>query len=144
MVRDLAQEAEQADHLFEGAADDAGHRALAVGVVMLLALSGVSLWVLRSVLGPLRSAVTAVEQLARGELDVRVDTSRRDEMGHMLAALQRMADKLAQVIGEVRGAADALSSASEQVSATAQSLSQGASEQSAGVEQTSASMEQMS
>jgi methyl-accepting chemotaxis protein len=144
LVEDLAREAEQADHLFEGVADDAGHRALAVGAVMLVALSVVSVWVLGSVLGPLRRALAAVEQMAGGDLDVRLDTGRGDEMGRMLRALQGMADKLAQVIGEVRGAADALSSASEQVSATAQSLSQGASEQSAGVEETSASMEQMS
>ena len=55
-----------------------------------------------------------------------------------------MAEKLGQIIGEVRSNADALTSASEQISATAQSMSQGASEQAASVEETSASMEQMS
>ena len=41
--------------------------------------------------------------------------------------MQTMVDKLSHIIGEVRSAADALSSASEQVSATAQSLSQSSS-----------------
>jgi methyl-accepting chemotaxis protein len=45
-------------------------------------------------------------------------------------------EKLGQVIGEVRGGAEALTAASGQVSSTAQALSQGTGEQAAGVEET--------
>jgi methyl-accepting chemotaxis protein len=144
VAQSLAGEALEADRRFETVAKDVTLRSVVLGGGMLLILTGVSLWVLRSVLRPLGAAVAAVDRLAAGDLDVQLDASRRDEMGHLLQGLQRMAGKLAEVIGQVRSAADALSSASEQVSATAQSLSQGAGEQSAGVEQTSASVEQMS
>jgi methyl-accepting chemotaxis protein len=144
VARSLAAEAQEADHHFAGVAQSVTQRSVVIGVGMLVVLAGVSLWVLRSVLGPVGAAIAVADRLAEGDLDVRLDTSRRDEMGRLLSGLQRMGDRLAQTIGEVRSAADALSSASEQVSATAQSLSQGASEQSAGVEETSASMEQMS
>ena len=53
------------------------------------------------------------------------------------------AEKLSEIIDNVRNAAEALTSASEQVSSTAQSLAQSASEQAAGVERTSSSVEQL-
>src|SRR6185369_454479 len=77
-----------------------------------------------------------------GDLRVVVQTRQGDETS-LLAAIKGMATKLAQVVGDVRASAEALSSASEEVSATAQSMSQGASEQAASVEETSASVEQM-
>ncbi|HSW03989.1 methyl-accepting chemotaxis protein [Aquabacterium sp.] len=88
-------------------------------------------------------AAGVVGQVAAGDLSVQI-VVRPGDTSSMLAAIAGMCSKLAQIMGEVRGAADSLSSASEEVSATAQSLSQGASEQAAGVEQTSASVEQMS
>jgi len=88
-------------------------------------------------------AVEVVSKVAAGDLSVDVHTKPGDSTS-MLAAVKEMTAKLAQIMSEVRGAADSLSSASEEVSATAQSLSQGASEQSASVEETSASVEQMS
>ena len=47
----------------------------------------------------------------------------KDEIGQMLSAQQGLIGKLNQIIGEVKGAADALANAAGQVSATAQSLS---------------------
>ncbi|HJU99870.1 MAG TPA: methyl-accepting chemotaxis protein [Burkholderiaceae bacterium] len=112
------------------------------GVALLLAIT-LGYWITRSVTVPLNQAVATANALARGDLRVRIDASRKDEMGQLLAAMQNMTGKLSGIIGEVRSAADNLSSASEQVSATAQSLSQASSEQAASVEETSASMEQM-
>ena len=54
------------------------------------------------------------------------------------------AEKLSEIIENVRNAAEALTSASEQVSSTAQSLAQAASEQAASVERTSSSVEELS
>ncbi|MDR7308647.1 methyl-accepting chemotaxis protein [Rhodoferax saidenbachensis] len=84
-----------------------------------------------------------VSQVAGGDLSVSVSI-RSGDTKSMLASVSAMRERLAHIIGQARGAADALSSASEEVSATAQNLSQGASEQAAGVEETSASVEQMS
>jgi methyl-accepting chemotaxis protein len=87
-------------------------------------------------------AAEVLGKIAEGDLTIDVNTLPGDQRS-MLYALRNMKDKLTQVVTEVNGSTDALSSASEEVSATAQSLSQGASEQAAGVEETSASMEQM-
>ncbi|BCG24836.1 methyl-accepting chemotaxis protein [Pseudomonas tohonis] len=98
---------------------------------------------LRQLGGEPAYAADVVSRIAAGDLTVNVETKGGDTSS-MLAAIKGMAEKLGQIIGEVRSNADALTSASEQISATAQSMSQGASEQAASVEETSASMEQMS
>jgi len=115
---------------------------LALGAC-LLALA-VAYFVTRSVTRPIAEATEVAVMLANGDLSAHIQVRGRDEVGQLLAAMQAMVSKLSQIIGEVRGASDSLSSASEQVSATAQSLSQGATEQAAGVEEMSATIEQAS
>ncbi|UCJ17463.1 MCP four helix bundle domain-containing protein [Pseudomonas sp. MM211] len=110
---------------------------LLIGIVLGLLIS-------RSITRPLSRAVEAANLLAEGDLRVKLDSTARDETGQLLKSMGNMSEKLTQIIAEVRGSADSLSSASEEISSTAQSMSQAASEQAASVEETSASMEQMS
>ncbi|GAO01975.1 methyl-accepting chemotaxis protein [Anaeromyxobacter sp. PSR-1] len=98
----------------------------------------------RSIAAPLREAVRVAAAISRGDLTVTVAADRRDEVGQLHAELGAMAQKLAQVIGEVRSGAEALAGASQQVSATSQALSQGTGEQASSVEETTASLEEMS
>lgn len=84
-----------------------------------------------------------VSQVANGYLNIDIQLKDGDQ-NSLLASVANMRKQLAEIIGEVRSSADALSSASEEVNATAQSLAKGASVQAASVEETSASMEQMS
>jgi methyl-accepting chemotaxis protein len=118
---------------------------LMLSVIVIAAVIGLFLGFIisRMISKPLNHAVDVANRLADGDLEVRVQADSRDETGQVLMAMEAMVEKLASIIGDVRGAADNLSSASEEVSATAQSLSQAASEQAASVEETTASMEQM-
>ncbi|CAN7682327.1 methyl-accepting chemotaxis protein [Pseudoduganella sp. LjRoot289] len=116
---------------------------ITLSAVAAMLAAAAAWWVTRSVVVPLRLAAAVADRLAQGDLTVRIGATSGDETGQMLRSMQNMVTKLAHVVGEVNGSADALASASEQVSATAQSLSQAASEQAAGVEETSASLEQM-
>ena len=121
-------------------------RTLMLGAIAIAVLLGSALgfFISRSVTRPLVTAVEAANRLAEGDLTMKIASSSNDETGQVLQAMQKMIDKLAQVVSDVNSGAEALAGASEEVSATAQSLSQAASEQAAGVEQTSASIEQMS
>jgi methyl-accepting chemotaxis protein len=92
----------------------------------------------------LNEVVRVLSALSQGDLSQRIDGDYRGTFGRLRDDANTTGEKLSEIIGEVRSAADALTGASEQVNSTAQSLSQGASEQAAGVEQTSASVEQMS
>ncbi|WP_375768451.1 MCP four helix bundle domain-containing protein [Archangium gephyra] len=102
-----------------------------------------SIFIARAISQPLNDAVAAADRIAEGDLTVRISSETQDETGRLLAALQRMVHKLAQIIGEVREGASALASASAQVSSSSQSLSQGTSEQASSVEETTSSLEQM-
>lgn len=86
---------------------------------------------------------SVVSQVANGHLNIDIQLKNGDNSS-LLASVANMSKQLAEIIGDVRSSADALSSASEEVNATAQSLAKGASVQAASVEETSASMEQMS
>jgi methyl-accepting chemotaxis protein len=114
---------------------------LGIAATLLTLLFG---WfITRSITRPVGEALVVTQRLADGDLTVTIDDISKDEIGQMLAAQQGLIAKLNQIIGEVKGAADALSNAAGQVSATAQSLSQSSSEQAASVEETTASIEQM-
>lgn len=119
------------------------------GLVMILGFLAVAtsiafaFWITRSITTPINETVSVAKALSEGDLTMKIKVDSKDETGQLKAAMQTMVDKLAHIIGEVRGASDALSSAAEEVSATAQSLSQSSSEQAASVEETTASIEQM-
>ncbi|MFY0528042.1 methyl-accepting chemotaxis protein [Archangium gephyra] len=102
-----------------------------------------SIFIARIISRPLNDAVVVADRIAEGDLTVRISSGGQDETGRLLTALQRMVQKLAQIIGEVREGASALASASAQVSSSSQSLSQGTSEQASSVEETTSSLEQM-
>ncbi|NMG35505.1 HAMP domain-containing protein [Azoarcus sp. TTM-91] len=109
--------------------------ALLIGILLGFLIS-------RSVTTPLARAVEASNRLAEGDLTVRLQGTGKDEVSVLMNSMSVMIQKLGQIIGEVRGAADNLSSASEEVSATAQNLSQSSSEQAASIEEMTASVTQ--
>jgi methyl-accepting chemotaxis protein len=111
--------------------------ALAAGLLLALAIAN-------SIARPLAKAVEVADAIAGGDLTVSAKAESTDETGRLLAAMASMAEKLGEVIGEVRSGSGALASAATQVSSAAQSVSQGTGEQAASVEETTSSLEQMS
>ncbi|MBF5044342.1 HAMP domain-containing protein, partial [Aggregicoccus sp. 17bor-14] len=116
---------------------------LALGVLALVALALAVLAVIRRITRPLERISAVAAQIAAGDLTGRVEHHSDDEIGVLASAFRTMSERLAQVIGEVRGGAAALSSAAAQLSQTSQSLSSGTSEQAASFEEVSASLEEM-
>jgi methyl-accepting chemotaxis protein len=100
-------------------------------------------FLVRGVRRALALAVAAARRIAAGDLRELAQVTSADEIGHLQRAMRDMTEKLAKVIGDVRGGAGALGSASGQVSATAQLVSKGTGEQASSVEETSASLEEM-
>jgi methyl-accepting chemotaxis protein len=139
----------QAESMEEADKSAAEHYVMARTLVVALAVAaclvgaGIAYWITRAITRPINEALAVAKGLAAGDLTMQIESNSKDEVGQLLEAMHEMVLKLSQVIGEVRGATDNLSSASEQVSATAQVLSQGSTEQAASVEETSASVEQM-
>ena len=116
---------------------------LTVSIVAVILTILFAWWLTRMITRPLAEAVDVANNLAEGNLNVKIVVDSKDETGMLLTAMQNMVAKLSEIITAVRSGADSLASASEEISATAQSLSQASSEQAASVEETSASIEQM-
>jgi methyl-accepting chemotaxis protein len=118
---------------------------LIVGAIVIgIGVAAFLLFVLiRSIVSALNAAVSIADRIAGGELgnDVRVDSD--DELGRLLDSLKRMDAKLVDIVGGVRGSADAVGSAARQLSHGNDDLSQRTQEQAAALEETASSMEQM-
>jgi methyl-accepting chemotaxis protein-1 (serine sensor receptor) len=114
--------------------------AIAIGLGLSAFLSFL---LLRSILGALSAAVSIADRIAHGELGNNIRIQNSDELGQLLTSLQRMDAKLVEIVGEVRGSADAVGSAARQLSHGNDDLSQRTQEQAAALEETASSMEEM-
>jgi methyl-accepting chemotaxis protein len=113
---------------------------LAGGILLLAAIWQI---VTRVVIMPLNDAIRVNNRLASGDLMVPITGDRKDEIGLLFASMQKMADKLKEVILDIKTAADQVAAGSLELSSNSQEVSQGASEQAASVEEISSSMDEM-
>ena len=84
-------------------------RTLIIGMIVLAVVLGVaiSMWTGRSISGPIASVVEIFKSIASGNLDNRIETSRGDEIGHLLVGLSGMQTNLkAQIESERAQAAE--------------------------------------
>ncbi|MDV3252750.1 MCP four helix bundle domain-containing protein [Devosia sp. BK] len=89
----------------------------------------------------LRASANIADQIANGDLTVQPKRlSDKDTLG---IALERMVEKLRDVITDAISSANNVSAGAQEMSATAEQLSQGATEQASSTEEASASMEEM-
>jgi methyl-accepting chemotaxis protein len=112
----------------------------AVAVVIATVLGAM---VTRSVVGPLQRVVEGAEALARGDLSVKIDVLRQDEVGTVAESLNRAITQLATIVGGVKQSSESISSATQQLAAGNTDLSQRTEEQAASLEETASSMEEL-
>jgi len=98
---------------------------------------------LDNVVGPINDVRRVMAAMEQGDMTQTITARYTGDFDALKQAINNTIAKLADTIGQINMAADALNSAAGQVSATAQSLSQSSSEQAASVEETTASIEQM-
>ena len=84
--------------------------------LVVFAAGALLAWLLvRSITAPLQQAVDTANAIAAGDLTRELQTSRKDELGQMLRALNDMSARLRGVVSEVRQGVDSVSSASIQI-----------------------------
>ncbi|MDA9467498.1 methyl-accepting chemotaxis protein [Bradyrhizobium sp. CCBAU 53415] len=89
----------------------------------------------------LNQTAAVANEIAQGNLTVEAKPlSDKDTLG---LALERMVEKLRQIVAEALTAAQNVSAGSQELSASAEQLSQGATEQASSAEEASSSMEEM-
>ena len=99
--------------------------------------------VARRIKEALDKAIYVSEQIAAGDLTVKIEIDSQDETGHLLKSLKEMNSGLAQIVGEVRNGADSIATATEQIAAGNADLSQRTEEQASALEETASSMEEL-
>ena len=114
---------------------------LGIFAVMLGAL--LALFITRSIVVPLRSAVNVAREVASGNLSLDVQVNSKDQLGQMMAALREMTESLRSTVMKVRSGSDSISSAANEIALGNQELSSRTEEQAASVEETAATLEQL-
>ena len=74
---------------------------LVAGVVLVFMNIGIALWVTRSVGKPIQQAAQTAEWLSSGDLSVRMDVQRTDEIGSLSESFNKMADNIQDQITQL-------------------------------------------
>jgi methyl-accepting chemotaxis protein len=112
---------------------------LALGVAFLLSIA-----VMRQLTRRIQAVVGVAETIARGDLRGRIEGAGRDEIGQIRDAMRRMSAGLAELVGEVRGGAEAVAAASTELTGTSQHVAEQTGRQIASVLDATAALQQMS
>jgi len=105
--------------------------------------AGIAFWVTRSITRPLQQAVAVASAVAQGDLTQRIEVKSTDETGQLLQALKDMNESLSNIVGDVRGSTDSITTAAKQIAAGNVDLSQRTEEQASSLEETASSMEEL-
>jgi methyl-accepting chemotaxis protein len=100
-------------------------------------------WMSRQITTRIGDAVRATEQVAAGELGHTLSVKASDELGRLLAALERMRRELVDAVGSIRHSAGEVEGASRSLARRNAELSNRTDEQAASLEETAGSMQQL-
>ncbi len=115
----------------------------AAAIAILAAVVVLALLIERRIVVPLNHAGAALRRIADGDLSQPLDELGRDEIGRLIALLERMQGELAQRVAAVRSGIDSVSTASLQISHGSNDLSVRTESQASSLQQTAASMEEL-
>ena len=130
----------------QAAAQDA-RNALVSSLVALGLVTGLGvlagLVLTRSVVRPLREAVSVAHKVAAGDLTSDIPLDGQDEPARLLQALKAMQDNLENVVSGVRSSAESVASASAEIAQGNADLSARTEQQASSLDETAASMQQL-
>jgi methyl-accepting chemotaxis protein len=122
-----------------------GFRYLMLTLTLVATIIGIALAVLttRSLIGPLKQMMIVLEAAAAGDLTLRMDTDRGDELGQMASALNQALESTRTALVQVNDMIGGLDRVSEDLTSAAGALEQGSRLQAAGHSATSANLKQI-
>lgn len=120
-------------------------RALLIGIGVLALLSGIvlSVGISRSIARPTQAASRLSQAISGGDLTRPVIATSSDELGLLLAALEKMRLSLTKDVRTIRQSAENVALTSREIAQGSADLSSRSEQQAAKLEETAASMEQL-
>jgi methyl-accepting chemotaxis protein len=130
------------DHAFHAQLAGAAAWLVVIGALLTALVWVVVRSVERSIGGDPTDAVAVAQRIASGDLGTIV-TVRAGAEASLMAAMQRMRDALAGIVGDVRAGTDLIATASREIASGNLDLSSRTEEQASSLEETAASMEEL-
>jgi len=122
----------------------ARNRFLLLGLALGALLAGGLYWMLRrAVSTPLAEVVNVAQRVAAGDLTHRLPTTRRDEIGQLMRAVNGVGDGLTGIVDKVRASASTIASSTGQIAAGNADLSARTEAQAGSLERTASSIEEL-
>ena len=117
---------------------------LMLATVLALAFGLFAAWsITRQIVTPLQQTLKVVERVASGDLSHDLDVQRRDELGQLQQAMQRMTVSLRELIGGISDGVTQIASAAEELSAVTEQTSAGVNSQKVETDQVATAMHEM-
>ncbi|SAK45295.1 methyl-accepting chemotaxis sensory transducer [Caballeronia hypogeia] len=117
---------------------------LALGLVVVVLLVVALLYaVSRLVSRPIDDVTRASERIAAGDLTVRIDSTRGDDIGRLMRAIDGIARGLAGIVAQVRTASADMNEGTARIASGSSDIATRIATQAASVEETAASMEEI-
>jgi methyl-accepting chemotaxis protein len=111
---------------------------------LIIGLVALGTWYLqRTICVPLKQVVDVAHAIGEGDLTIRIDTNRQDEIGEVLRSLHHMGESLARMVGEVRSGADSINTASAEIASGNQDLSIRTEQTASNLQAAASSMDQL-
>lgn len=112
--------------------------ALAIGLAIFLGW-----FITRSITKPVSQAVKFSEALAKGDLSVSLSADSKDEIGELMASMQKMQENLSHLVERVRNGSQNVSNASSEIAESNHDLSARTEDQAIALQQSAQSMEEL-
>lgn len=115
---------------------------LVSGIMLVLGLIGAAA-IAEKLTSPMRRTLEFLRNIATGDLTKRLDLDRRDEIGELVAGVNKMADNVREILVRVHASAMQVAASAEEISANTAQMTRGAAQQAAAADDTSSSMEEI-
>jgi methyl-accepting chemotaxis protein-2 (aspartate sensor receptor) len=120
------------------------NRFLLLGLVVIAALVAALLYAVSRLVGaPIDEVTRASERIAAGDLTVRIDTARQDDIGRLMRAIDGVSQGLAGIVAQVRSASADMTDGTARIASGSSDIASRIATQASSVEETAASMEQI-
>jgi methyl-accepting chemotaxis protein len=114
---------------------------IAIGIVCAVTFG---ILISRAINKSIYQLMYVTDEISSGNLNVEITNNSKDEVGILSQSMNKMQDKLHEVIGNISFASQQVNIGSKQIADSTISLSQGATEQASAVEELTASIEEIS
>lgn len=115
----------------DGALAESTASTIIASIIVLLIIAALALFVVKGITGPLKRALDAMDQVAKGDGDLtqRLDTDSNDEMSELGQAFNNFADQVSDMVANIRTSATSVTHSTQRLDGVLTEARNGVNEQ---------------